>query len=394
VNRLDKERIAKRIAENVAVMLRARSMTNAELAKKSDVTRSTVGKILAAEINISAMMLVKLARGLDVQPNDILNGLVDDTQPFVQEELSKDQVLYAGILSINKKRMTCIKDHQGEVVGLSELDSDLDLAETLPHVFKLIETSITQALKDTAYQSIDLSAINLLVVVQSYEFMQTRKKFEDYAKRFFYSIKLIPDWQITYLSAFGQKAGICMVVDKGVSLSYLHDQRLQKIWGWKFPIYDVGGENWLGVQAIRHTVDAEGGFVPMTDLARAILTKHGGLIENILESCFKKEKDPDVYCLFSDILLRCYFRGDAKAKTIIEDGFNSVYRAIDRIDQITKKPLQIAIHGSLADIYKTFIDPARLSESSANQDKANLLADVAADISKNKDQSIYSGIIF
>lgn len=391
---MEKDNVAKQIAENLAEIIGAKGVSNAQLAKTCDITRSTVSKILNADINISAQMLVKLARGLNIEPNDLLNGLVGDVEHFHRSQVDPNESLYVGILSIDKKRMTCIKNHCGDVVGMSELDSDLDLAETTPQVFKLIELSIKAALVQTPFEHVSLRQINVLAVVQSYEFMQTRKKFEDYAKRYFQSIKLIPDWQITYLSAFGREPGICLVVDKGVSLSYMHERRLHKIWGWKFPVYDVGGENWLGVQAIRHTVEAEGGFVPMTDLARTILTKHGGLIENILEACFKKEKDPDVYCRFSELLMRCYFTGDPKAREIIERGFRMVYRAINKVDEITRQQLPICMHGSLADIYQTFIKPERLLDSAGNVDKAKLLADVVLSLCSETESSVYAGIIF
>jgi N-acetylglucosamine kinase-like BadF-type ATPase/DNA-binding Xre family transcriptional regulator len=390
----NKDRVAKQVAENLKTMMAEHAISNADLAKRCDITRSTVSKILSSDINISAQMLVKLSNGLKVQPNDILEGLTAHDEKFEASTITKSDSLFAGILSIDKKRLTCIKTFSGKVVGVSELDSDLDLAETLPHVYKLIEGSIRKALQDTEYEGVTLKHIHLICVVQSYEFTQTRRKFEDYARRYFHSIKLIPDWQITYLSTFDRTQGICLVVDKGVSLSYLHESRLRKIWGWKYPVYDLGGENWLGVQAIRHTVEAEGGFVPMSELASNILTKYSGRIENILEACFKKDKDPDVYCKFADTLLRCYFLGDPKSVEIISEGFRLVYRAIAKVDEVTGKPLKISIHGSLADIYKTFIKKERFLDSVPNVDKADLLADVSHDLMVKEENSIYTGIIF
>jgi glucosamine kinase len=185
---------------------------------------------------------------------------------------------------------------------------------------------------------------------------------------------LLPDWQLTYLAAFEKSPGISLIIDKGVSLSYMHGGKLKKLGGWKFPVYDLGGENWLGVETIRHTIEAVEGYIPMSNLAHNVMAKFNGKIEKITETCFKGG-DFDVYCLFSDILLRSYLTGDNAAKAIIEHGFHLIYRSIKKVDTILGKELKITMNGSLTDIYKVFFDKNRLITSPNNAEKTKLLAD-------------------
>ena len=160
--------------------------------------------------------------------------------------------------------------------------------------------------------------------MQSYEFEDTRIRFINYASRLFQQVIILPDWQITYMKAFGKREGISLVVEKGASLSYRHNDQLKKIGGWKFPVYDLGGENWLGVETIKHTIEAFEGFVPMSKLAHNVLAKFNGKIERITEVCFKGNKDTDIYSLFTETLLYNYFIGDQAAKNIVENGFEKV----------------------------------------------------------------------
>jgi glucosamine kinase len=181
--------------------------------------------------------------------------------------------------------------------------------------------------------------------------------------------------------------GISLIIDKGVSLSYRHNREIKKLGGWKFPVYDLGGENWLGVETIRHTIQAKEGYIPMSDLAHNVLAKFNGKIEKITEICFKRN-DPDIYCLFTEPLLRSHFTGDPAANSIIQLGFQSIHQLVDRADNILGEKGRIALSGSLANIYKSYFKPNhRLIPSSTDAEKASLLADLTTEFLSEEDSS-------
>lgn len=375
---MEKQKIVSTIANNVRGLINQKGISIHALAKKSTLSAGSISKIINGTMSITVPTLMSLAHGLEVSIDDILEGLAEKNikRAKTDTKLNKKDLLYVGVLSINNKRMTCVKDYSGKIIGTSELAGGLDLAETMPSVLELMQQSIREALSDkVSYRHVCLTS-----VVQSYEFEETRKKFELFAEKHFYSIYLLPDWQITYLATYNEtskvSSGISLVVDKGVSLSYMHNGDLKKLGGWKFPVYDLGGENWLGSMAIKHTIDAFEGYIPMTGLARSILAKFNGKIEKITETCFKGARDPDIYCLFCDILLRCYYTGDKSAKDVIEQGFKIIYRSIQRADSILGKQQKIAINGSLTDIYKPFFPQERLVPSPNDFKKVELLADI------------------
>jgi glucosamine kinase len=135
---------------------------------------------------------------------------------------------------------------------------------------------------------------------------------------------------------------------------------IRKLGGWKFPVYDLGGENWLGAETIRHTVEAAEGYVPMSALAQTVLSNFNGKIEAITETCFKAGMGADVFCTFTPFLLHAYFIHDPAAEEIIERGIAAIRKIVARVDEITQQKLDIVIHGSLLDIYKNKIDPKRI----------------------------------
>lgn len=376
-----KKQITTIIANNLKALLNKQSLSYADLSQKSGISTGTISKIVNGKMSINVPMLMALAEGLDVPVQTVLGSLAEyslDRKPL-KEKTDPSDLLFVGILSINHRRLTCVKNHVGDIIGTSALNGDLDLAETIPSVFQLIEESIKVALSNSKVKQLNLKNIDITIVVQSYEFEETRSKFIDYISKYFNSVIVLSDWQITYLATFGKNLGISLVTDKGISVSYMHDGELRKLGGWKYPVYDLGGENWLGIMAIRHTIDAYEQYIPMDELAQNILAKFNGKVEKITETCGKSPRDPDIYCLFADILLRAYFTKNTVAKNIIEKGFKLIYRAIEKIDSISGKQYKIAINGSLADVYNPFIKVDRLIPSPSSDKKIELLADLARD---------------
>jgi len=350
-------------------------LSTTEVARRSNISQGAVSRIINAKMNITVSVALGLAKGLGVTIRGILHGVENETKEKINKKIenNKNEKLYIGILSINNRRITCIKDYTDKVIGTSELTGGLDLAETAPSLLQLILESIYKALPNSNTNESKLRFAKLNLVTQSYEFEETRSKFEFFVKKHFKDIILLPDWQITYFADFQDEKGISLVTDKGVSLSYMENGKIKKLGGWKFPVYDLGGENWLGVETIRHTIEAIEGYIPKSELARNVLSKFNGKIEKITETCFKGA-DSDIYCLFAEILLRSYFTGDNTAKTIIERGFQAVYKSIERVDSILGKKLKIAMNGSLATIYKPFFQKERLINPSSEDKKAKLLA--------------------
>jgi len=383
---VDKQKILTLLAHNVRQEMNAAELSSVELARRCHISTGTISKILQGKMSISVAMVMTLAEGLEIDVSRLLRGLFNENLAQAASSHDDEQVspaLNIGIMSIKNRRITCIKNQEGDIVGVSELSGGMDLAEPTSSLLSNIPQSIDVALTHTNYKQENLNAIlkasKVNLVTQSYEFESTREKFGHFAERTFKEVNLMSDWQISYLSTFVDKPGISLITDKGVSLSYMYEGRLRKLGGWKFPVYDLGGENWLGVETIKHTIEAVEGYIPLTELAQTVMAKFGGKIETITEICFKGTKDPDIYCSFAEVLLQAYWKQDATAHAIIARGFEAVYRMVLRVDEITGQKLPIAIMGSLMDIYKTFINPSRLIVSASDEKKIELLADVTND---------------
>lgn len=372
---MDKKQILSIVSNNLRSLMNKQDLSVSELARRCDISTGTVSKIIAGQMALSVIIAMRIAEGLNVHINQLMQGLSNSAVKCDSEEKIDDTMsLNIGILSLDNRRVTYILDQKGVLLATSELSGGLDLVETSGKLIRDIQDAIDAAVRDLGKKSIDLKQAKLRLVTQSYEFENTRRKFTHFAERYFKEVILLSDWQLTYLSIFNDKPGLSLIVDKGVSLSYQHEGSIKKLGGWKFPTYDLGGENWLGVETIRHTIRAYEGYEAMSSLARMVLANFKGKIETIIETCFKAGMGADVFSTFTKFLIPAYFTKDPIAEKIIASGVSCIQQSIDRADEITENKFNIVIHGSLADIYKSKIDQKRLIKSVPAIHNVELLA--------------------
>lgn len=380
-------RESQKIVENINNALRKRKLTKNQLSKLSGLPTSTIGRILSGERNFTVDKMIPIARALNIDISELFSGLQTKDVSKEEKVLATDkQLLSAGILSIGRQRVTCIKDASQKIIATSLLSGDLDLAEPIASLLVKIEGSICAAFRNSSiakYQNIPeaeirkakfLSTIDLKLVTQSYEFLEKRKNFIYKASTIYNSVTHLPDWQITHLSDFDDSAGISLIVDKGVSLSFMHQGRLQKLGGWKFPAYDLGGENWLGSQVVKHTIEAAEGLSSPTELSSMILAKYNGELYKLVEACFHGA-NADVFCQFCQPLVLCYLQNDKKAQEIISAGFSDIMRLVHGAENLLQCKPKLAISGSLSKTYLHHFDQKRLSTPASNEEKVALLAD-------------------
>jgi transcriptional regulator with XRE-family HTH domain len=202
---MEKDKILEIIGDNLRKLLNETGLSPSALTKKCEVSGGSLSRIIKGSMSITIPMAMQIAEGLGVSLNDLLKGLTDEKSEKVQpkkKELIKTEQLSIGILSINNKRITCVKNYKNKVIGISELEGGLDLTETSSALLHSIQESIFEACPKLHVDKSKLKNIKLNLVTQSFEFEETRSKFKMFVEKHFKEVMLLPDWQISYLSSF------------------------------------------------------------------------------------------------------------------------------------------------------------------------------------------------
>ncbi|QGP56363.1 Glucosamine kinase GspK [Piscirickettsia salmonis] len=371
---IEKQETSDLIAKNIKSIMGNKKITSNELSRKCNISPGMVSKIINRNTGISIVMAMSIASGLDVDLMDILAGLTSPEKK-AKEKLNNNNALSIGILSIEKKRITCVKDAKNETIGQSQINTGIDLAEPTSILHQLVDEAIIAASPHLEKKTSVFKQSNLVIVAQSYEFETIRHKFTTFMQRHFKHVLILSDWHFMYLANFHHKApGISLIVDKGISLSFFYKGGIKKIGGWKFPVYDFGGENWLGLETIRHTIQAHDGYIPASKLSSRVLSHFNGKLSNAVEVCFNGARSPDIFASFVDILLRCYYEKDPSAISIVNQGYLEIEKTIKLADQLLEKTLPITINGSLAKIYKPYIKAERTAAEVNLISKVDMLA--------------------
>lgn len=354
---MERDDIREIIARNIARIVNQQSLTNIAFAKRCKISTGMANKILNAKVSITVAILYNIAEGLGVPLKVILKDIVvkDADEIVVSTEPAN---IYCGILSIGDRRLCAIasEDGKNDFLSMQEFDGSIVLTDSPSVIIQTIKKSINTLYGKTIK---DFKKVNIAVVAHCYELEEALRKFTSSAQKHFANVVVLPDWKATYRAAFGNKDGISLVVDKGISIAYQHNGDIKKYGGWGFPIYDLGGEYWLGMMSVRHTIEVEEGFSEKSLLSREIIAKHGGKLETLIEECIRNNRNPDIYSIFCDMLMHAYANNCTKAKSIFAEGFSYIERALNAIDTKMGRKNKISINGSLAGVYSQHIEESR-----------------------------------
>ncbi len=353
---MENERVA---LYNIKNLMHKKGISLRLLAKQCDMSAANFSKILNGYIKLNFNTLIKIANNLNVDlQNDILVGIV--TTNAMQDNGNK--YVNIAILSSNQKILIYICDQSYNLIVNFIVSGELNLLTDHSNIIKLINDNIYLAVKNLSAEKRNFvlnSNIKLKLLVQSYDITSKRNSFYHMSLKFFDKVYLYPNWFINLYSNFNNADGIILFLDKNITLAYNYNNIVKRIGGWQYPLYDLGGENYLGIATIRHTIEVLNDYIPMTGLANHVIAKCNGSIENICEMCLCSN-DVNKYAVFHEMLLHCYFTGELEAKKIIEKSVNHIKKLINVADKKIGRKLKIAVSGSLARIYAPFLDQSRL----------------------------------
>lgn len=87
----------------------------------------------------------------------------------------------------------------------------------------------------------------------------------------FKSLAVTSDAHIACLGAHAGADGVIIVIGTGVVGYQIDSDKVSKVSGWGFPHDDIGGGAWLGLEAVKHTVQTVDGRQRASALSAAIL---------------------------------------------------------------------------------------------------------------------------
>lgn len=113
----------------------------------------------------------------------------------------------------------------------------------------------------------------------AHEFLKLKNPFE--------ALLLESDAYVACLGAHNGKDGAVIIIDEGVVGYVLQSKQCTKVGDWGFPHADTGSTAWLGLEAIRMTLQWQDGYIECTPLLETVFDHFENKLSNIVEWAMK-----------------------------------------------------------------------------------------------------------
>ncbi|WP_210330363.1 N-acetylglucosamine kinase [Aliikangiella sp. G2MR2-5] len=271
-------------------------------------------------------------------------------------DLEKENNLYLGIDGGGSKCRAIISDDQDRVLGTGvsgpanplhgfqkSLDSILAATHLALNDANLGEKHIAQLIA-----GIGLAGVNLPALYQQVQSWQHPFK----------QMHLTTDLDIASLGAHGGDDGAVIIVGTGSCGFVSVGQQKLTFGGHGFPIGDIASGAWMGLEAIRHTLQVLDGFKDSSILSDSVKSFY-----QVDEALTLSEKvagrSSRQYAKLAKVIFNAADEGDLTANAIVNQGIDYISRMTRSI--LSKSPKRLSMIGGLAPLVLSRL-PDYLSE--------------------------------
>lgn len=327
-----------------------------ELSELSDISYTSLITILRGERDFGVSKLIELSEALQISPNSILESLYHHHSSQPAGIKKRDPKYYACFLTTNKLTRCRIYDANGTQIKESLFPFSIYTTNSPDLTVNDLKLALEQALQKTQ----STKDFYVYAAALGFEHVYGKKNLIDYGNKEFGKFILEEDWRAIHSGVFKSIEGMMITINDGsvISCNMGESRQIQKYQGYGHPISDDAGSFWLGSEAIKHAINAKEHLEEATLLSDKVLSSaHSDL--NLLAT--KAYDNPrQTYGEISSLVQELSHK-NSKAKQIIEQGFQNIWKRVCIIDSKNKKELPIYLYGDLAHLYESYIPNKRLA---------------------------------
>lgn len=173
----------------------------------------------------------------------------------------------------------------------------------------------------------------------------------------FAHIELVSDAHVACLGAHAGQDGAIIIVGTGVIGYHIEQRHAERVAGWGFPHADEGGGAWLGMEALRRTLQYADGRAPASPLLVATLERFGNDPTRIVT--FSNGALPSHYGDIAPMVVEYAEQQDPHAVALMQQAGQHVSLVWDTLiqkQQHPEQPLPCVLLGGVAPFVLPYID--------------------------------------
>lgn len=193
----------------------------------------------------------------------------------------------------------------------------------------------------------------------------------------FETLVVSSDAHTACLGAHAGSDGAIIIIGTGVAGFQIQSNQTTKVGGWGFPQDDEGGGAYLGLQAVKSTLQALDGRLPDCDLAKRVYERFENDMDRFVT--WTNQANSTAFAELAPIVIQQCQSGDEMAISIMQQAgkaVDSVADALYSAQQDQMKPLPCSLVGGVAPFIEPFLSEklrARLSPCQLTPDQGAVL---------------------
>lgn len=239
------------------------------------------------------------------------------------------QPIFIGVDGGATKSVICIEDNDGHRLGLA-ISGPANIAISVEHSWQSIYSGIQQILSQQAISLTDKQY--RFYVGMGLAGCELRDAYDKFIRQNhpFAALEVTSDSHIACIGAHNGKDGAIIIAGTGVVGYQIEKNKTTKVGGWGFPHDDEGGGAWLGVHALRVTLQWLDGRTASSELAKDIYGFFNQDIDRMVSWAHKANSR--LFATLAPFVIRHSEQNDAVALELLQ----KAAKEIDRIGAALK----------------------------------------------------------
>ncbi|VVC75114.1 Glucosamine kinase GspK [Aquicella siphonis] len=263
------------------------------------------------------------------------------------------QSFYIGVDGGATKCLVSVEDEHGNLLG-RETGGPANIRLSVPQAWQSIHAALEKILSPLAIQMYDkryhwhagmgLAGCEIEEAYQA--FLAVPHEFE--------TLILTSDAHTACLGAHAGHDGAVIIIGTGVVGFQVQSGETSKVGGWGFPHDDEGGGAWLGLEAVRLTLQTLDGRQPVNELTQAVFAFFGSDLGRFVT--WANQANSTAFAELAPVVIHCAAAGSEAARNLMRESAKAVDGVAAAL-QAARENQDVILPCSLAGGMAAFIEP-------------------------------------
>lgn len=263
--------------------------------------------------------------------------------------------IYVGVYGRSDKTNIRVVTENSKLIGYSEVE-EANIHLSIKHAWDAILRGIRHALRKSGINLHDTDHDFKIGLGLKYtELEESCIAFEKSAPKIFSKIILKSDG-LVLCTASHKNNGSILILDEGMVGNAIHNNAHIKIGGWGFPHADCGSFPWIGMEAIRLTLQWKDGHIKASPLLEAIYAHFDNNVYDLVHWAMETRALPDEYLIICNIVLEYLKKDDVNSIKMIQKTAREANKIYKQLQLQSELPvMSVCLYGYLAPYVEPFL---------------------------------------